>query len=175
MPVTIDGSGNITTSSGFIRSTGKFYAPNTVVQRVYQQAQTDANHLSIATTSQTTLALTATITPSLATSKIMVHWYSMMAYGAANATNYELYRSIGGGAYSGIVVEQRAYPPGPYYGWCYHSGSWQHLNLYYFDTPNTTQAITYQLRYSLESGSSTNYVVHQSGQYYGWILTEIAQ
>ncbi len=177
MPVTIDGFGNITTSSGFVRTTGKFYAPNTVVQRVYQQAQSGATHISTASTAESTLPLTATITPVLANSRIMVHWYSMMLYGAASGSWFSvgLYRQIGAGSFTAIVPMAGSYPPGPYYGWAYWESTWQPSSCYYFDTPNTTSPVTYQLRYRIWSGSGTNYLVHQSGQYYGWVLTEIAQ
>jgi hypothetical protein len=177
MPVTIDGFGNITTSSGFVRTTGRFYAPNSVVQRVYQQAQSGATHISTASTSESTLPLTATITPVLASSRIMVHFYSMMMYGAASGAwmRTALHRQIGTGSFDVIVGMSGTYPPGPYYGWGYWESSWQPNSCFYFDTPNTVSPLTYQIRYRLSTGSGTNYLVHQSGQYYGWVLTEIAQ
>jgi hypothetical protein len=178
MPTTIDGSGNINTTSGKISTTGKFISPNGPIQRVYQQAQSAASHISTNTTSEQILGVTATITPILASSKILVHWYSMMIYGAASSwLAAALYRSLDGGTtYTAIVPIQGGYPPGPYYGWGYWESSWQPSNLYYFDTPNTTSAVIYQLRYrTMNSNGGTNYLVHQGGQYYGWILTEIAQ
>ena len=188
MPLTIDGGGNFNSTTGQPLRTGKafvnltetgFVSQGDVLQIRFAQAQTDSNHISKAGNSQSTLPLTCSITPYFANSVIQVQWYSMMATGGttnASALWLSLYRSIDGGAtYTNVVPIQEAYPPGPWYGWTYFQDGWSPINVVYFDRPNTTNQVTYQLRY--RNGSSdtglTNYLVHANGHHYGWILEEI--
>ena len=181
MPTSITGSGQITSTSGKISTTGSFVSPNSVLQRVYVQKQSGANHISTTNTTDQTLDLEVSITPKFSNSVIMVEWYSMMAYGAASGwLNAMLYRKIGSGSYDPIIAKGGsgwASTSYPYLGWMHTESSWEPRNLVYFDTPNTTDSIVYQLRYSkwTTESSQTNYLVHCCNHWYGWILTEIAQ
>jgi hypothetical protein len=186
MALTIDGGGNFIPTGTVVRTGGAFVMttesgsiiPGDSLQITFAQAQSGASHLSVAGSSEVTLALTCSITPLSTTSVIQVTFYSMMAYGGtanSDGLRLSLYRSIGGGAYTNIVPVTGSYPPGPWYGWTYFTNTWSPLHCVYFDSPNTTSAVTYQLRYrnGASSTSYTNYLVHNNGHYYGWILEEI--
>jgi hypothetical protein len=181
MPTSITGNGQITSTSGKISTTGTFVSPNSVVQRIYAQKQSGSSHISTTNTSDQTLDLEAIITPRFSNSIIMVEWYSTMAYGAgAGWLNAMLYRKIGTGSYNAIIAKGDtgwASTPWPYLAWMHTESSWGPRNLVYFDTPNTTTNIIYQLRYSkwTTNSNETNYLVHCCQHWYGWILTEIAQ
>ena len=149
-------------------------ASGSVVQMVYQQARaSDSNHILVNSTSLTDLPLTVTITPKFSNSAIKVIWYSTMMYGAGNVIVLQLQRSINDGAYTSVVPITGAYP-GTYYGWTHNSLSWGSFSHFFYDTPATTDTVTYKLQYRNWSSTATNYLVHQ-GMYYGWELMEIAQ
>ena len=185
MPLTIDGGGNFNPSGTVVR-TGRAFVmadeagvaiPGDSLQITFAQSQSTGSHISIAQNSEVTLPLTCSITPLFASSRIQVTWYSQMGYGgaaSADALRLALYRSIDGGAYTNLIPVTGSYPPGPWYGWTYFINTWSPYHVTYFDSPNTTGVVTYQLRYrNGNSGAYTNYLVHANGQYYGWILEEI--
>jgi hypothetical protein len=178
MPISILGDGTITTPNNKVTTNNsRFLFTGDEIQIVTVQAQTDANHIQITGTSEATLPLTCSITPTSTTSKIQVIWFSNMGYGAtsgSDALRLLLYRSTNGGStYTNLIPNTDSYPPGPFYSWTYFHNTWSPYSVIYFDTPNTTNTITYQLRYRNGAGSGTNTLVHANGQYYGWILSEI--
>lgn len=158
-------AGNDTLIDGYLRRSG------TVIQIQYATTM-PTSHLSTTTTSQTDLPLTATITPKSASSKIKVDFFSTMGSGSASALQTILYRKIGDGAYVALTP-YAATSARYYYGWMYNTQGWGPIYSTYFDTPSTTQPVTYKLAYFLNSGSTIAYLVHTYMEY-GWTLTEIA-
>ena len=143
-----------------------------VVQMQYATAM-PTSHITVTSTSNTTLGLNISITPIFANSIIKVEFFSTMLLGNANALTLTLQRRIGAGSFSDLTPvtgTSSRYT----YGWSYNSSSWMSQNNIYFDTPNTTSAVTYQLLYRNWSSSATNYLVHQYMEY-GWVATEIKQ
>ena len=176
MPLKIDGAGNLTSTSGNITTDINFTSPGDVLQIRFAQFRTGASHISLTTTSEVTLGDTCSITPLYANSVIQVRFWSSLSYGAANALSTALYRKIGSGSYQavvGIADSGWASTTNPYYGWTHNANTWDHLDTKYFDRPNTTQEVTYQLRYRNWSSSSTLYLVHCCQHYYSWTLSEI--
>ena len=176
MPLTIDGAGKLTSTSGNITTDINFTSPGDVLQIRFAQFRTGASHITTASTSDSTLADTCSITPLYANSVIQVRFWSSMSYGSANALNLMLYRKIGTGNYEAVVgVGGGSWATNgqPYYGWSYHTNTWNHLDVQHFDRPNTTQQVTYQLRYRNWDNTSTLYLVHCCQHYYSWILSEI--
>lgn len=168
--ITIDGNLNV---SGSINVNGtNIITPlaNEIVQQVYVQTY-NPNHITVTSTSEVALSTTISITPKYSNSIIRVEFYSTMMYGAANAIVAALYRKIGAGSFTSIIAITQTNPL-TYYGWFYHTSSWGPYKAIYFDSPATTQQVTYELRYRNISTTATNYLVHAT-QYYGWILTEI--
>lgn len=178
MPISIIGDGTIISSANKITSNdSKFVFSGDEIQIVYAQQQSGSSHITVTSTSETTLPLTCSIKPTSTASKIKVMWYSNMGYGGASGAagiRLLLYRSTDGGStYTNLIPNTGSYPPGPYYSWTYFENTWSPYSTIYFDTPGTTNIVTYQLRYRNGDSTATNYLVHQSGQYYGWILSEI--
>ena len=135
-----------------VASGNVFSAPGLTIQTV---SKSTAGGQELITTSQTKANIpdmSITITPKLATSKILLT-YTMHIYvnnhastGSWQAALTSLTRSIGGGAYSTLQDEPTSmYTVGQtqtanshrFMGYC----TWQ-----YFDTPNTTSAIIYQVQ-----------------------------
>jgi len=176
MPLTIDGAGKFITPSGNITTDINFTSPGDVLQIRFAQYRTGANHLSLNTTSETVLADTCSITPLYANSIIQIRFWSSTSYGSGNALSTALYRKIGSGNYEavvGISDSGWASTTNPYYGLTHFANSWEPMDSKYFDRPNTTQQVTYQLRYRNWSTTSTLYLVHQGQQYYSWTLSEL--
>lgn len=129
-----------------------FSAPGLTIQTV---SKSTAGGQELITTSQTKANIpdmSITITPKLATSKILLT-YTMHIYvnnhastGSWQAALTSLTRSIGGGAYSTLQDE----PTSMYtVGQTQTANSHRFMGYYtwqYFDTPNTTSAIIYQVQ-----------------------------
>jgi hypothetical protein len=160
-------SGSISLNSYSLDKT----SPGELVQVRYVQA-TNAAHLITTTTAETIVDLTASITPKYKNSTIKVEFNSTMMLGSnSEAIVVALYRKIGNSVFFPILPINGSGPL-TIYGWFYNINSWKELDIPYFDTPNTTEQVTYQVRYRKWSGTIGNYLVRQ-GMYYGWILTEI--
>ena len=135
-----------------VASRNVFSAPGLTLQTVSKSV---ANGQELITTSQTVANLpdmNITITPKFATSKILLT-YTMHIYvnnhastGSWQAALTSLTRSIGGGAYSTLQDE----PTSMYtVGQTQTANSHRFMGYYtwqYFDTPNTTSAIIYQVQ-----------------------------
>lgn len=146
-------------------------SPGEIVQVKYVQA-TSPTHIQTTTTAETILDLTASITPKYRNSTIKVEFNSSMMLGSnSSAIVVALYRKIGNDVFFPLLPINGSGPL-TIYGWFYDVNSWRNVDIPYFDTPNTTEQVTYQIRYRKWTGTTVNYLVHQS-QYYGWILTEI--
>ena len=167
------GTGNITIPSGSRlvgTDVGSISTTKGIVQMQYATAM-PSSHLTVTSTSDTTLGLTLSITPVFSNSIIKVEFFSTMMNGAANAIVLQLQRKIGAGSYSTLTpITGTRYN----YGWTYNTSGWLHGNHIYFDAPATTSTLTYQLLYRNTSSTATNYLVHQYMEY-GWIATEIKQ
>lgn len=167
------GTGNITIPTGSRlvgTDVGSISTSKGVVQMQFATAM-PTSHITVTSTSNTTLGLNISITPVFSNSIIKVEFFSTMIYGAANALTLTLQRRIGAGSFTDLTPvtgSSSRYT----YGWNYNSSNWLAQTCVYFDTPNTTSALTYQLLYRNWSSTSTNYLVHQYMEY-GWVATEI--
>ena len=135
-----------------IASGNVFSAPGLTVQTV---SKSTASGQELITTSQTKANIpdmSITITPKLATSKILliytIHIYinSHSTLGNWQAALTSLTRSIGGGAYSTLQDDPTTYFT---IGHTQTANSHRFMGYYtwqYFDTPNTTSAIIYQVQ-----------------------------
>ena len=97
--------------------------------------------------------LTASITPSSSSSKILVFTQIGMNANVATYHYSKTVRSIGGGSYA---VPTGSNP----YGQCveYKAGSeWTSLNAAFIDEPATTSAITYKVQYTTHNSGTWNY------------------
>jgi hypothetical protein len=167
------GTGNITIPTGSRlvgTDVGSISTSKGVVQMQFATAMPSA-HITVTSTTDTTLGLTLSITPVFSNSIIKVEFFSTMMNGAGNALVLTLQRKIGAGAYTTLTpITGTRYN----YGWTYNTSGWMHGNHIYFDSPATTSTLTYQLLYRNWSSTATNYLVHQYMEY-GWIATEIKQ
>lgn len=171
------GTGNIVIPAGtrFVGTDpGTFDGPprvGGVVQMITANAMPSA-HLSIASTSESAIPLTVSITPKYSSSKIRVESWSTMQYGASGSPmSLILYRDIGGAGYqvlTPITLTSSRYA----YGWTYVQANWHAAVHTYLDTPNTTSTVTYKVQIRNASGTGTNYFCHQQMEY-GWTVTEI--
>lgn len=155
------------TSSGITMASGKTIAGN--VGKVLQvvQARTNAT-ISSTSTSDVASGLTATITPSSTSSKILVSVTGGNVWNNTNNGNIVLsiYRSIGGGGYSSVagaagIVQNTS-------GTNSAKSSW---SAEYLDSPSTTSAITYQPYHKQNTG--TGYF-NESTVYVNLTLIEVA-
>ena len=124
MPVTINGSGSITglsvggLGSGVVNqatladgaAAGSKLGTGSVIQRVQNLTYTRA---AISNTTFTATAHSVTITPQLASSKILINFSSMINTNGVNYRAYlNVYRSINGGTFVGIAPEGSAQTTG---------------------------------------------------------------
>jgi hypothetical protein len=147
--------------------------------KVLQVVQaTTATGVNIASTSYTDTGLTGSITPTSATSKILV--MVTQGFGVFNSPDsgnfsmgWKLARDINGGGYSFV------YTPTPTNNELWRFGTIAQLravnNLVYLDSPATTSAVTYKLQAQTDttaSGQSVNFQ-NQSVQTSVIIMMEI--
>ena len=155
-------------SSGITKATlnsSGLSSPGHVLQVV--QARTNAT-ISSTSTSDVASGLTATITPSSTSSKILVSVTGGNVWNNTNNGNIVLsiYRSIGGGGYSSVagaasIVQNTS-------GTNSAKSSW---SAEYLDSPSTTSAITYQPYHKQNTG--TGYF-NESTVYVNLTLIEVA-
>tara|TARA_B100000900_G_scaffold317986_1_gene277041 strand:- start:1318 stop:1860 length:543 start_codon:yes stop_codon:yes gene_type:complete len=129
--ISIDGSGNLTTAK-------TLSAPGHVIQVI--NGPDNASRVATSSTSYTDTAVTATITPKFATSKILVR-FNVVVGSVANVYIYlRLMRNIGGGSFSLVNANEDdtaidGYP-----------GSWTMIGHEALDSPATTSACTYKIQ-----------------------------
>jgi len=172
--LTIDSSGNLTapnnlTVTGNITGDGSGLtgiSAGKVLQVV--QARTNAT-ISTSLLVDVASGLTASITPSSVSSKILVSVTGGNAFSNSNDKNVllSIYRSIGGGSYSSVagivgIVQNTT-------GTNSFKSSW---SAEYLDSPSTTSAITYQPYYR-QNGTGTGYF-NQTTVYVNLTLIEVA-
>ena len=118
--------------------------------------------------------LSASITPSATSSKILVSVSLISCYQntANKGAQSTLFRDIGGGGYSNLA------PTGSsafykYFATSYSSGSGQTQghNWEILDTPSSTSAVTYKVYFEVDTSSTFN--VNQNGTTSYSVLTEI--
>jgi hypothetical protein len=141
------------------------HIPGHVIQ-VVQTTSTAQD--TTASTSFVPSSLSASITPKLTSSKILV----TVAGGAMDFVNVSqiyihLYRSIAGGSYSDIRDLVRSQ---------LGSGSWSLNHSYnYLDSPNTTSAVVYKPYYRTNNASNSMHFNNSFGVPITMTLMEIAQ
>ena len=141
------------TSAMTIDSSGNVNIPGHVMQ-VVQQHLTNTQETTNSTSFQNT-SLAATITPSSSSSKILIT-VSTQSYTSSGGDIglYGLNRSISGGSAGDLGT-------GQIFQANQQTGGWQSLAFTFLDSPSTTSATTYTLRFKSYAGS--NYVYHGWG------------
>jgi len=145
-------------------SASTIHIPGHVIQVVSNTNSYTANSgflLESTSTSFVAAALSASITPKFASSKIMIS-ISTTNYrtGDVSVTIYRGSTNLGGSTY-GMARLTTA------------TNKWHNVSLVHLDSPNTTSAITYQLYSRAESG--TTYIGGDGNQLNNIVLMEIAQ
>ena len=116
--------------------------PGTVLQVVNATYSTET---AITSTSYVATGLSATITPTFNTSKILVIVSNMMNCPVGNNSNFTVYR----GTVSGGVNLTGAQGFVAYYD----SGRWTGVTINYLDSPANTASVTYTCAYKVSGGS----------------------
>ena len=140
-----DGSGTIALQNQLSGMTGASMPTGSVLQVV--QATSTAQDTTTST-SYVASSLYASITPIATNSKILVTVAGgTMDFGVAAQIYIHLYRSIGGGSYSGIRDLVRTSIGSP---------TWALSHSYnYLDSPNTTSVVTYKPYYKTNNSSKS--------------------
>ncbi|MEL0287060.1 MAG: hypothetical protein VXA34_00230 [Gammaproteobacteria bacterium] len=135
-------------------SLGTSDLPSGTVLQVVQQHSTNIQETTNSTSFQNT-SLAATITPSSSSSKILVI-VSTQSYTSSTGDIglYGLNRSISGGSAGDLGT-------GQIFTANQKEGLWQQVSFNFLDSPSTTSATTYTLRFKSHAGS--NYVYHGWG------------
>lgn len=128
-------------------------------------------HISVTSTSFTSLPLTIDITVRSGSSSNEVRFRSDMQHGVNNVLVTNLLFSTNGGA---NYTELTPYPTNPY-NWMYNVLSWQPVENIFLHTHGQPAGTTirYLLQYKNYSSTAVNYLVHQNMNY-GWRVMEIA-
>ena len=148
-------TGTLATANGGTGTTS--YAPGKLKQMEYAQYDSNTSITSVA--SQTATYLTDQITPSASSSYIEVTMdltyqiYSADTDGRYQA-NWRIFRSINGGAYSGVYPENNN--TNIAYGYDEQDNVYfqNHLNIVFIDAPSTTDTVDYKLYVTLDEGDS---------------------
>ena len=137
--------------------------PLTIAMR---QAQAPA-HITVTSTSFTTLALECPITVRDGSSTNEVIFFSNMAYGVATPMYLDLWYNVNGGSYTDLTTYVS-------YHWSYFYDTWGPRSWYFQHTHGASagDTLSYQLRYANQA-AGTNYLVHTQ-MIYGWKVTEVA-
>jgi hypothetical protein len=143
------------------------------IAQVQYKTEMPTSHITVTSTTLANASMTCSITPAFSNSIIKVEYFSTMALGSSNALILVLYRKIGSGSYTTLTPFTNA-ASRYQYGWAYNNSNWHSLINYYYDSPNTTEEVTYQLGYRNLSSTATNYLVHQYMEH-GWVLTELVR
>ena len=141
--ITLDGSGNATFPANVTCSgTAAGFGGGKVLQI---QSANNATQLQITSTSYVTTGLTVNITPTSASSKILIttgfDLYKNNASAMTWATIYRDSTNLGNATYGMGALES--------FG---NEGSVPGINLQYLDTPNTTSQVTYTVYAKVNSG-----------------------
>ena len=132
------GTGTINVPSGtkIVSSTsGGLYSPGNVIQTIQGSLNTA---ISTTSTSYINTGLSVTITPTNASSKILITAQLTGTSGAANGGGFAIYRNS-----SAIFTPSQTDATGPYM--IYGGSAWQTPILNYLDSPGSTAALTYSI------------------------------
>jgi hypothetical protein len=149
----LDMSGSGSTSGQILTSTGTGSVPTwqdsaaggKVLQVLVGEESTST---TIATTTYTDVGLSVTITPSSASSKILLQWNSESELANVRGYSTRLVRN----STSVYTSSTSLYDMYSGVSNIYVRGNWIHL-----DSPNTTSAITYKIQMATYSGSSVDF------------------
>jgi len=111
----------------------------------------DTTSSTIATTTYTDTGLSATITPSSTSSKILCQWTSQAKLGNNEGMGVQLVRGSTNVYTSGDLTEVFTYQDSAAGKWEESKSSWIHL-----DSPATTSAITYKIQVASYNSQSVN-------------------
>ena len=135
-------SGWVSSLTGASQSIPKSALPTGSVLQVVNFAYSSGGSSTTSTSFQAS-ALTASITPTSSSSKILI-LCSFPVYGVYNGGDYcvtTIYRgatNVGGGAYSGLSATSS-------YAWGLNQGYDIYTNIMYLDSPATTSSTTYRM------------------------------
>jgi len=154
----LDMSGSGSTSGQILTSTGTGSVPtwqdSAAGGKVLQVLVGEESAITtIATTTYTDVGLSVTITPSSASSKILLQWNSQSELANLRGYSTRLVRN----STSVYTSSTSLYDMYSAVNNIYVRGNWIHL-----DSPNTTSAITYKIQMATYSGSSVHFNVANS-------------
>jgi len=138
-----------------------------VLQVVHNDYSTETSSSS---TSFADTGLNASITPSNASSKVLVnliHTGNYVGSSTSERLDMRLYRKIGAGSYVELVNFEEELGTGGQFGPAGATG------VIWLDSPNTTSEVTYKTMFAQQLGNSTIYV-NTSGSHSTISLMEIA-
>ena len=173
MPVTINGTSGVVTATSYVGAGGNLTGITTgKILQVVQTVKTDATSTGSGTYSDIS-GLTVTITPSSSSSKIL---YSGHLYIASTSSEvvFRLTRT-GGGSTNGDIAAPSNYADDEDGTFSHGGGSrYGGHSFQFLDTPNTTSAITYGLKWQTHSGTTYLNRTWDAGWFHG-ISTITAQ
>ena len=182
MAIQINGNGTITGISagglpaGTVTSATLASGAGGKILQVIQETST--SYIAIDSTSYMATNLSATITPSSTSSKILINTTQVTDTEEDSRQVYiALFRSIGGGTYSNLIGGSEGAFGGDY------SADGRQIStsgIMFLDSPNTTSAITYKSQFNNNSASGTVYCNADDSSSYersrgSIIVMEIAQ
>jgi len=151
--------------SGVITSPNTIVSPGNVIQVVTNSIKPGSTSTTSSTLSNT--GLSATITPKLSTSKILVL-----------ICHYECYVSAANKALR-LAVLRNDTIVGDYnnatMGYVGATANYFNVNIQFFETPNTTNALTYKTQFASTYGTGETVAVHGDNTTSYITLMEIAQ
>ena len=133
-----------------------------ILQLVSDQDNNPASTISTTSASWVTSGLNIDITPSLASSKILLMFQSGVGYANIGESHRQFYRgstALGAGGYGMAVVG----PVGGFMPW----------GLTWIDSPNTTSSTNYSVWHKADNNSITSYITWGTS-YWNFIAMEIA-
>ena len=152
------GSGTAS-SSTFLRGDQTYATAGGGKLKQVQFANFDSTTSVSSTGSQTATYLTDQITPSASSSKIEVSMDFTWQINSTDAdgryqANWRIFRSINGGAYSGVYPENNNTNIG--YGYDEQDNTFfqNHFVILFMDAPNTTNTVDYKLYVTLDEGDN---------------------
>ena len=156
------GSGGTGLTSGTTDQLLKFTGTTTLASsaistgKVLQVLQNDQQS-PISTTSSGYAICTQAITPSLATSKILIHAYCTGQHTSSSGCGISITREIGGGGQASVCTfNSIGSRRGVFGGQAYSGSSTDRTDLMggaFLHSPSTTSAITYRMNTSIETGT----------------------
>lgn len=136
---------------------------NEIIQHRYASHVNNSSYdMSTTSTSWATMPLTVSITPEYDNSKIGIQFNSSLSYGrSATRLITGLERTVNGTTTR--IVDAGFSNSSTYrYGWTWTTRDhWEGHEMIHYDTPNTTDEITYSIIIRLYTAGSASYLGHQ--------------